>query len=248
LGRDPETDKAVYLRKGRYGAYVQLGEAGEGEEKPKTASLLQSQKPEELTFEQAVALLSLPRVVGVDPEDGQEITATNGRYGAYITKGTENRSLESDAQIFTITVPEAVELLKQPKQRRQRAAAQSVLKTLGDDPVSGKPITLRAGRFGHYVTDGITNASLRAQDDPASIAPERAHELLQLRREYDAAKGKTPGGGKRGGGGKRKTAKAKTTKAKAAKEPKAPKAPKAKKAKATKGKAAGAGEENADAG
>jgi DNA topoisomerase-1 len=203
LGPDPASGKVVYLRKGRYGAYVQLGEAGEGEDKPKTASLLKSQTAEAVNLDLALQLLSLPRVVGVDPEDGKEVTATNGRYGAYLTKGTENRSLESDDQIFTVTLAEAIEILKKPKERKRRAAASSALKEFGNDPVSGKLISLRAGRFGHYVSDGETNATLKSQDDPESITTERAHELLQLRREYDAANGgaKRPKKGRRGGGG-----------------------------------------------
>ncbi|MCA9581362.1 MAG: hypothetical protein KC416_06175, partial [Myxococcales bacterium] len=214
LGDDPETGLPVYLKQGRYGAYVQLGDMEEGEEKPKTSSLLKDQKPEDITFEGALKLLSLPRVVGKDPSDGEEIIANNGRYGAYITKGTENRSLERDEQLFTVTVEEALAILAKPKERRRRAAAPP-LKELGNDPVSGQPITLRHGRFGNYVTDGETNASLRAQDDPDSITPERAHELLQLRREAGPStkKKKAP---------KKKAAKKKATKKKASKK-KAPK-------------------------
>ena len=218
LGNDPETGEPVFLRNGRYGVYVQLGEAGEGNEKPKTASILQGQTPEDIDFEWALKLLSLPRVVGKD-EEGVEILANNGRYGAYIMRGKDNRSLESDDQIFTITTEEALKVLAQPKKRGRRQA-QSIIRELGDDPVSGGKITLRKGRFGPYVTDGETNASLRAQDDPESLTEERAHELLQLRREQGPAKKKKKASKKKATKKKKttkKAAKKKTTKKKASK-------------------------------
>ncbi|HHH26927.1 MAG TPA: type I DNA topoisomerase, partial [Polyangiaceae bacterium] len=202
LGVDPDTGLEVFLKEGRFGAYVQLGEhSGEDGEKPKTSSLLSSQSAETLTFEDALKLLSLPRVVGHDP-DGVEITAQNGRYGPYITRGKDRRSLEKEEDLFTIDVEGALKLLAQPKRGRGRRAAAPPLRELGDDPVSGGTITLRNGRFGPYVTDGETNASLRKGDDPETLTPERAHELLQLRRERGPSKKKRT---------RKKAAKKKTT-------------------------------------
>jgi DNA topoisomerase-1 len=159
---------------------------GDGE-KPRTASLFSSMSPETVTLEDAVRLLTLPRTVGVG-EDGEEIVASNGRYGPYIKKGKETRSLEAEDQLFTVTVPEALALLAQPKQGGRRAAAKPPLKELGADATSGKPIVLKEGRFGPYVTDGETNASLRAGDTVDSITPERAQELLAERRARGPAK------------------------------------------------------------
>ena len=226
LGVDPDTGLEVFLKDGRFGAYVQLGEHADDGDKPKTSSLLSSQSPENLTFEDALQLLSLPRVVGADPE-GVEITAQNGRYGPYITRGKDRRSLEKEEDLFTIGVEGALKLLAQPKRGRGQRAAAPPLRELGADPVSGGTITLRNGRFGPYVTDGETNASLRKGDDPDTLAPERAHELLQLRRERGPSKKKRT---------KKKTAKKKTTKKKTAKK-KATKKKTAKK-KATKKKTA----------
>ncbi len=183
LGTEPETGLPVLLKAGRFGAYVQLGPVDpDKKEKPKTASLLKSMSPDTLSLEDALKLLTLPRDVGPDPSDGQMIVAHNGRYGPYLVKGDDKRSLERDDEIFTVTVEQALALFAQPKKSRRRAAAEP-LRTLGDDPVSGKLITLRQGRFGPYVTDGETNASLRTGDDPESITEERAQELLQLRRD-----------------------------------------------------------------
>jgi DNA topoisomerase-1 len=133
----------------------------------------------------ALKLLSLPRVLGTD-EEGVEITAQNGRYGPYLKKGTDSRSLASEQQLFDITFEEALAIYAQPKQRG-RAAASAPLKELGNDPVSGKPMVVKDGRFGPYVTDGETNATLRKEDDPESITPERGAELLAEKR----AKGPT---------------------------------------------------------
>jgi DNA topoisomerase-1 len=137
--------------------------------------------PETVTLDDALRLLTLPRPVGVAP-DGEEVVAANGRYGPFVRKGKETRSLESEEQLLSIGLDEALALLAQPKQPRGRAAAKPPLKELGDDPVSGKPIVLKEGRFGPYVTDGETNASLRAGDSVESIAPHRAVELLADRR------------------------------------------------------------------
>jgi DNA topoisomerase-1 len=137
-----------------------------------------------LGLQDALRLLSLPRRVGADPTDGAEITAQNGRYGPYLKKGEETRSLESESAIFTVSLDEALTILAQPKQfGRRRGVAAAPLRELGDDPVSGKPVVVREGRFGPYVTDGETNASLRKDDAVETVTIERAAELLQDRRE-----------------------------------------------------------------
>lgn len=191
LGNHPETGLPVYVKTGRFGSYVQAGELQkDSKEKPLTSSLLKSQSPETLTLEEALQLLSLPRLVGVDPADGKEIHSQIGRYGPYITKGTDSRSLENEEQIFTVDLEQALALFAQPRTRGARKTAEP-LRELGVDPVSGKTITMREGRFGTYVTDGETNASLRKEDDPTTLTPERAQELLQLRREAGPSKKKT---------------------------------------------------------
>jgi DNA topoisomerase I len=182
LGTDPESGRTVALRSGRYGPYVT--EVVEGDEKPRTASLFKSMTPEAVTLEDALRLLTLPRVVG--EVDGEEVLAANGRYGPYVKRGKESRSLEAEEQLFTITLDEALAKLAEPRARGRQAAPP--LKELGDDPVSGKPIVLKEGRFGPYVTDGETNASLRAGDSIESITPDRAAELIQARREAGPAK------------------------------------------------------------
>jgi DNA topoisomerase-1 len=136
--------------------------------------------PETVTFEDALRLLTLPRTVGTAP-DGEEIQALNGRYGPYVKKGTDSRSLDSEDKLFTVTLDEALAIFAQPKQRGRRAAA-APLKELGPDPVTQGEVTVREGRFGPYVTDGETNASLRKGDDVESITIERAAELLADRR------------------------------------------------------------------
>jgi len=186
LGTDPETGLAIVVRTGRYGPYVT--ELSEGDEKPRTASLLSSMQPETITLDDALKLLSLPRVLG--EVDGEEVTATNGRYGPYVKKGKESRSLDSEDELFTVTLDQALAKLAEPRQRGRRAAAPP-LKELGNDPVSGKPVTLKEGRFGPYVTDGEVNASLRAGDSVESITPARAAELLQARRERGPAQKRT---------------------------------------------------------
>ena len=135
-----------------------------------------------MTLDEALRLLTLPRTLG--EIDGEPVTAQNGRYGPYVKKGTDSRSLESEEQMFTVTLDQARELFAQPKPRGRaaRAAAAPPLRELGDDPASGKPIVLREGRFGPYVTDGETNASLRKGDAAESITPQRAVELLAERR------------------------------------------------------------------
>jgi DNA topoisomerase-1 len=134
-----------------------------------------------VTLEDAVKLLSLPRVVGVDPSDGQEITVQNGRYGPYLKKGTDSRSLDSEEKMFTVTLDEALKIYAQPKQRGRRAAAPP-LRDLGTDPVTGLTVLVKDGRFGPYATDGETNATLRRTDTPETITIERAAELLADKR------------------------------------------------------------------
>jgi DNA topoisomerase-1 len=181
LGVNPETGRTVVAREGRYGPYVAELPAEGSEEKPRTSSLFKSMSLETVTLEEALRLLSLPRTLG-EVED-EEITAQNGRYGPYVQKGKETRSLESEEQLFTITFEEALELLSKPKERRGRGqAAAGPLREVGPDPLSGKKIVVRNGRFGPYVTDGETNASLRRGDDPETVTLERATELLAERR------------------------------------------------------------------
>jgi DNA topoisomerase-1 len=182
FGTDPDTGLIVLGKTGRFGPYVQLGEAEEGsKEKPKRASLLKTMSLDELSLDSALELLSLPRTVGTDP-DGTEIVVLNGRYGPYLQRGSDRRSLESEDHLFTLTIEEALALLAEPPRRRGQQAA-GPLKELGSDPVSGKPVTVRNGRYGPYVTDGEVNASLRQGDSPESITIERAAELLAARRE-----------------------------------------------------------------
>jgi DNA topoisomerase-1 len=196
LGIHPEWEREITVKTGRYGPYVTETLVEGATEKPRAASLFKSMSPETVTLDEAVRLLSLPRSLGVDPADGEEITAQNGRYGAYVKKGTDSRSLESEEQLFTISLEDAVALLAQPKQRG-RGAAKPPLRELGPDPVSSKPVVLKEGRFGPYVTDGETNASLRRGDDPETVTIERAAELLADRRSKGPAPKKKRGGGRR---------------------------------------------------
>jgi DNA topoisomerase-1 len=180
LGTDPETGREVVARTGRYGPYVtEVLEEG-SKEKPRTASLFKSMAPDTISLEEALQLLSLPRVVG--ESEGEEVTARNGRYGPYVQKGKESRSLETEEQLFSISLDDALAVLAQPRQRRGGRAAATPLKEVGADPVSGKAILVKSGRFGPYVTDGETNASLRSGDDPEEITLDRAIELLADRR------------------------------------------------------------------
>ncbi|GAA8850505.1 type I DNA topoisomerase [Helicobacter pylori] len=206
LGQDPETGRDVVVKNGRYGPYVTevLEESaddkpkrGKAKVKPRTASLFKSMDPSTVDLEQALKLLSLPRTLGTvtettTAEDGTEksvevpITAQNGRYGPYLKKGTDSRSIETEEQLFTMTLEEAVAIYAQPKQRG-RAAAKPPLAEFGEDPVSGKKVVVKDGRFGPYVTDGETNATLRRGDEPETLTAERAYELIAEKR----AKGPT---------------------------------------------------------
>ncbi len=208
LGIDPETGLAVFVKAGRFGPYVQLGEVVDGGDKPKTGSLFSTMKVETVTLDEALKLLSLPRVVGSHPDDGEEITAQNGRYGPYLKKGNDSRNLESEDQIFTISLDDALTIYAQPKMRRGQTA-KPPLREMGDDPVTGKPMVVKDGRFGPYVTDGETNASLRKGDTVEELTDERAAELLQLRREKGPAKKKAPA--KRKAPAKKKAAAKKST-------------------------------------
>ena len=159
--------------------------------KPRTASLLRSMDLSTVTLEQALDLLSLPRVVGQDPESGADITAQNGRYGPYLKKGTDSRSLETEEQIFTVTLEQALEIFAQPKRRRGQAAARGPLRELGQDPATEKPVVIKDGRFGPYITDGQTNVTVPRSEDPATISAERAFELLADKRAKGPAKKRT---------------------------------------------------------
>ena len=188
VGNHPETGLQIVAKNGRFGPYVTevLPEDAPKSAKPRTGSLFKSMTLDTVSLEEAVKLLDLPRVVGTD-EDGTEITAQNGRYGPYLKKGTDSRSLTSEDQIFDITLDQAKAIYAQPKQRG-RGAAPPPLKELGNDPVSGQPVVVKAGRFGEYVTDGEYNATLRKDDTVESITLERAAELLAERRERGPAK------------------------------------------------------------
>ena len=240
IGTDPASGLPVYAKSGRFGPYVQLGDAETlpAGEKPKMESLFKDMSLTELTLDEALRLLSLPRTVGTDPATGDEILALNGRYGPYLKKGSDTRSLGSEPELFTVSVDDALRAFAEPK-RRGRQAAAPPLRTLGDDPVSGKPMVVKNGRFGPYVTDGETNASLRERegDTVEGLTDERAAELLQIRRDAGPAKKR---GAKKAAAKKKSTAK----KATASKKATANKATAGKKAtaakKATPKKAAGA--------
>ncbi|MGW2015482.1 type I DNA topoisomerase [Streptomyces sp. NPDC001927] len=192
LGTDPVSGNQIVAKDGRYGPYVteilpeDTPKTGKNAVKPRTASLFKSMALDTVTLEDALKLMSLPRVVGADAE-GVEITAQNGRYGPYLKKGTDSRSLTEEDQLFTITLEEALAIYAQPKQRG-RAAAKPPLKELGTDPVSEKPVVVKDGRFGPYVTDGETNATLRTGDSVEDITPERGYELLAEKRAKGPAK------------------------------------------------------------
>ncbi|KZM68670.1 type I DNA topoisomerase [Nocardia terpenica] len=195
LGVDPGTGHRIVAKEGRFGPYVtevlpepvEEPEAKKGAKKaaavkPRTGSLFKSMDLATVTLEDALKLLSLPRVVGVDPASNEEITAQNGRYGPYLKKGTDSRSLATEDQIFSVTLDEALKIYAEPKRRGRQAASTAALRELGADTATGKPMVIKDGRFGPYVTDGETNASLRKGDEVESITDERASELLAERR------------------------------------------------------------------
>ncbi len=182
LGEDPATGLPVYVLTGRFGPYVQLGEQQpDSKEKPRRASLFKSMTVETVSLDDALGLLSLPRVVGADA-DGQEITAQNGRYGPYIKRGTDSRSLESEELLLTVTLEEALAVLAQPKQRRGRVA-KPPLADLGEHPESGAAVRVLDGRFGPYVTDGTTNATVPRGQTPEELTLDEAVALLRARLE-----------------------------------------------------------------
>ena len=198
LGVDPETGHEIIARDGRYGPYVtevlppppedddgataKKGKKPPTGPKPRTGSLFASMDLQTVTLDDALKLLSLPRTVGVDPENGEEITAQNGRYGPYLKRGNDSRSLASEDQIFGISLEDALKVYAEPKRRGRTGAAAPPLRELGNDGTTGKPMLIKDGRFGPYVTDGETNASLRKGDDVLTITDERASELLADRR------------------------------------------------------------------
>jgi DNA topoisomerase-1 len=189
LGTDPVTGHQIVAKEGRYGPYVTevLPDRdvanGAKKAKPRTGSLFKSMSLETVTLDDALRLLSLPRVVGVDPDTGQEITAQNGRYGPYLKRGTDSRSLADEEQIFTVTLDEARKIYAEPKRRGRQATAKPPLRELAADPVTGKPMVVKEGRFGPYVTDGEgVNASLRKGDSVETLTDERAAELLADKR------------------------------------------------------------------
>ncbi len=217
LGLDPDNHRMIVAKTGRYGPYVTelLEEDAPKSAKPRTASLFKSMSLDTIELDTALQLLSLPRVVGV-AADGEEVIARNGKYGPFLKKGTDSRSLTTEEQIFTITLAEAEQIYSQPKQRG-RAAAKPPLKELGEDPNSARPIVVKDGRFGPYVTDGETNATLRRDDSVEDLTRERAIELLVEKR----AKGPAP----KKRAAKKSTAKKTTAKKTTAKKTTAKKAP-----------------------
>ncbi|WP_409184518.1 type I DNA topoisomerase [Amycolatopsis sp. VS8301801F10] len=248
LGTDPVSGHEIVAKEGRFGPYVtellpepELPEDATAAQKkaakaklpkPRTGSLFKSMSIETITLDDALKLLSLPRVVGKDPESGDEITAQNGRYGPYLKKGTDSRSLQTEEQLFSITLEEALKIYSEPKQRGRSATARPPLKELGDDPVSGKPMVVKDGRFGPYVTDGEYNATLRKSDSIEELTAERAAELLAEKR----AKGPAPKKRTTTRKAPAKSTAAKSTKSTAAKSTTAKKAPAKRSSTATKSK------------
>jgi len=180
LGPHPETGHLLVVKDGRFGPYVTEVLPDDDKTRPRTASLFKNMRPDEIGRDDAVRLLTLPRELGTD-DAGEPIVALNGRYGPYIKRGSDSRSLESEEQLFTVTREQALALLAEPKRARGRTAS-APLRELGKDPGSGEPVVVKEGRFGPYVTDGTTNATLRKDDDPLSVTLERAAELLEARR------------------------------------------------------------------
>ena len=207
LGIDPNTTLPIIAKSGRYGPYVtevfpepemvvdkKTGELKKPRKKkdapkPKTASLLSTMDLDTITFDDALRLLSLPRIIG--QYEGVDISVQNGRYGPYMTHGADSRTLTSEDQIFTVTLEEAIDIYKQPKVRRGRGAPKPPLKELGADPATGRNLIIKDGRFGMYITDGETNATLRRGDTVEFMTIERGLELLAGRRAWEAENGGT---------------------------------------------------------
>jgi DNA topoisomerase I len=214
LGQDPSSGHVIVAKSGRYGPYVTevLPEDAPKGAKPRTSSLFESMSLDTIDLEQALRLLTLPREVGTDPATGEVITAQNGRYGPYLKKGTDSRSIDSEEHLLTITLDEALAIYAQPKQRGRRAAA-APLKELGPDPTTALPIVVKDGRFGPYVTDGEVNATLRRGDDLDSLTLDRALELLSDKRaKGPTAKKSTKKASTKKAGAKKTTAKRTTAK------------------------------------
>jgi DNA topoisomerase-1 len=196
LGNDPTTGLPIIAKSGRFGPYItEILPEPEGkkkkEVKAKTASLLSTMTLDTVTLDDALKLLSLPRTLGTDSQTGEEITVQNGRYGPYLKRGADSRTLTSEEQLFSITLDQAEEIYKQPKVRR-RGVAKPPLKDLGVDPTTNKQIIIKDGRFGMYVTDGETNATLRRGDTVEAMTIERAQELLAGRRAWELENGGAP--------------------------------------------------------
>ena len=183
----------IMVKTGRYGPYFTqvLPETAKKSAKPRTASLFSTMTVDDVTLEDALKMFSLPREVGIDPESGEPITAQNGRYGPYLLKGKDSRTLPSEESIFTCTMEEVLALFAQPKMRRGRGQAAGPLKVVGTDPSTGKEVVVREGRFGIYITDGEVNASLRGGDSVETISIERASDLLAERRAAGPSPKKT---------------------------------------------------------
>ncbi len=210
LGRHPETGEPIYVKTGRYGDYVQLGDPspdGKGSKrsaktaKPRTASLWPSMERSDLTLDEALLVLSFPRQLGLHPDTGKPVTVQDGRYGPYVRSGKESRSLDGHEQLATVTLEQALGLLRQPK--RRRGASRSVLRELGAHPQSGLALSLKKGRYGPYVTDGQVNASVPKGRDPKDVSVEEAVRLLAAREEKLKAQGKDPRAPKRSRASKR---------------------------------------------
>jgi DNA topoisomerase-1 len=197
IGPDPDSGEMVFVMNGKYGPYVQLGEMTDDGTKPRTASLFKGMDPYEITLEIALQLLSIPKDLGSDPETGAVITARNGPHGPYLTKEDgssakpETRQLESEEQLLTVTLEDALRLFAEPRKFGRRAPKPPIAE-LGPDPVTGNPMVVKDGRFGPFVTDGETNASLRAGDVAETLSPERGAELLQSRRDFLLESGGAP--------------------------------------------------------